>query len=356
MPDPQPKRKSSSTQSGIWHFGEKLLEVIQNPDGVRKTGDEWWFCRPCDEKRQHTLYQTKSGKNITTSSALNHLEGSDNNGHRFGKLKDFIRGADRDNVSPAELGRRKRRRTDHHDLVTHSQHPVPFPHSATANSDTPTLAAANLARKAITELVACCDLPISLLEAPQFRQLLHVWNPTFTDQILPKSDTTMMKWLVEAFTENLNALKRQLHSTALSKIHLSADLWTSPNSKALVAVVAHFVDLDYNVRNRLIGLRVVNGRHTGENLQYHLHQVISDYGLQDLLGWLTFDNDETNDKATRLLFRKLLNLGDDAADRVRIERRCRCWGHIINLIVKSFLAGDGRKVVNAESIEDPVVS
>jgi hypothetical protein len=36
MPDPQPKRKSSSTQSGIWHFGEKLLEVIQNPDGVRK--------------------------------------------------------------------------------------------------------------------------------------------------------------------------------------------------------------------------------------------------------------------------------------------------------------------------------
>jgi hypothetical protein len=242
MPDPQPKRKSSSTQSGIWHFGEKLLEVIQNPDGVRKTGDEWWFCRPCDEKRQHTLYQTKSGKNITTSSALNHLEGSDNNGHRFGKLKDFIRGADRDNVSPAELGRRKRRRTDHHDLVTHSQHPVPFPHSATANSDTPTLAAANLARKAITELVACCDLPISLLEAPQFRQLLHVWNPTFTDQILPKSDTTMMKWLVEAFTENLNALKRQLHSTAMSKIHLSADLWTSPNSKALVAVVAHFVD------------------------------------------------------------------------------------------------------------------
>jgi hypothetical protein len=209
MPDPQPKRKSSSTQSGIWHFGEKLLEVIQNPDGVRKTGDEWWFCRPCDEKRQHTLYQTKSGKNITTSSALNHLEGSDNNGHRFGKLKDFIRGADRDNVSPAELGRRKRRRADHHDLVTHSQHPVPFPHSATANSDTPTLAAANLARKAITELVACCDLPISLLEAPQFRQLLHVWNPTFTDQILPKSDTTMMKWLVEAFTENLNALKRE---------------------------------------------------------------------------------------------------------------------------------------------------
>lgn len=98
-----------------------------------------------------------------------------------------------------------------------------------------------------------------------------------------------MKWLIEAFTENLDALERQLQSTALSKIRLSAAMWTLPNSKALVAMVAHSVDRDYDVRNRLVGLRVVNGRHTGENLEYHLHQLFSVHGLQDLLGWFTFD-------------------------------------------------------------------
>lgn len=222
----------------------------------------------------------------------------------------------------------------HHDFFA-SQSSTPYP----TDGDAPSRALVNLPKKAITELVACCDLPIAIPESPRLRQVLNIWNPILTEQLLPKSDTTMMRWLIEAFTENLAAVKKQLHG-AISKIHLSADLWTSPNQKGLLAVVTHFVDRDYQLRTRLIALRILNGRHTGENIQHHLHQVITDFDLRDSLGWLTFDNDETDDKATRLLFRPLFSLGHNEADGMRNERRCRCWGYIINLIVKALLAGD----------------
>lgn len=51
-------------------------------------------------------------------------------------------------------------------------------------------------------------------------------------------------------------MKKQIEVEAVSKIHLSADLWTSPNQKGLLAVIAHFVDRDFRLITRLIALRV----------------------------------------------------------------------------------------------------
>ena len=78
-----------------------------------------------------------------------------------------------------------------------------------------------------------------------------------------------------------------------------------------------------------------------------------DFELKNSLGWLTFGNDKTNDKATRLLFRRLYGLGHSQSVAMKEERRCRCWGHIINLIVKAFLAGNVQKVIEVEGNRGP---
>jgi tetratricopeptide (TPR) repeat protein len=60
-------------------------------------------------------------------------------------------------------------------------------------------------------------------------------------------------------------IKNELAS-AKSRIHISFDLWTSPNSNGLVGVVFHFLDKDLKVRSLLAGIRRVKGTHSGENI------------------------------------------------------------------------------------------
>lgn len=67
-------------------------------------------------------------------------------------------------------------------------------------------------------------------------------NQEITQELMPESDWTVRQWLIEAFHDNRVGIKAQLALDAISKIHLSADMWTSPNQQALLAVVAHFVD------------------------------------------------------------------------------------------------------------------
>jgi len=49
------------------------------------------------------------------------------------------------------------------------------------------------------------------------------------------------------YTVKKAEIKRQLKEEAVSAIHLSFDLWTSPNSYALIAVVAYYIDHSYTV-------------------------------------------------------------------------------------------------------------
>lgn len=263
---------------------------------------------------------------MTTTSAIRHLERLD--GHNLVDIKKLIAQATDENLTPFELSRRQQARAKHTSFL--SKMPPARP-SDDANK--PTRAALELMKRCIVEMVACCDFPITLFEAPAFRQFCYLMNPTMAAEILPGSDTTMYRWLTQAFDENLVALRAQLYE-AVSKIHLSADIWTSPNKMGLLAVVAHYVDSHYRLRTRLIALRHVVGSHSGENIQFHLSAVIRDFHLEERLGWFTFDNDDSNDKGLRLVFQALYGHNGQRASQEVIQRRCRCWAHTINLFVK----------------------
>lgn len=91
-------------------------------------------------------------------------------------------------------------------------------------------------------------------------------------------------------------------------------------------------------------------------MAYHLDEVVDFMGIKDKIGWLTLDNHGANDLAVESLFRRLdptMTRRDGQAKKV--ERRCRCWGHIINLTVQAFLVGDSKKQLDTlEGIERKV--
>lgn len=120
--------------------------------------------------------------------------------------------------------------------------------------------------------------------------------------------------------------------TAKSNIHLSFDMWTSSNSIAFVAVVAHYIDDNMKLQTTLIG----------EVIAEQVVQVIQEYGFEKKLGYFVLDNATSNDTCVEAILREI------RPDLMRKERRLRCIGHIINLAAQAFLYGKDEEAFTAE--------
>ncbi len=119
------------------------------------------------------------------------------------------------------------------------------------------------------------------------------------------------------------------------KVHLSFDIWTSPNGYTLVGIVSHFVDDDYQVRAILLAIREVCGEHSGENVGQTVVDVIREFQTESELGAFVLDNAGNNDIAIQYILNEL-ELHD-----THEEEHCRlhCLGHIINLAAQDFIFG-----------------
>jgi len=100
-------------------------------------------------------------------------------------------------------------------------------------------------------------------------------------------------------------------------------------------------------RKKVIGLRLIEVKHTGENIAEKVACVIEEFGLLDKVFSVTLDNASSNAKAMETLTPMFAGyLGSEPAptpsdpNKVKyhlVHQRCAC--HIINLIVKSGLKG-----------------
>jgi hypothetical protein len=65
-----------------------------------------------------------------------------------------------------------------------------------------------------------------------------------------------------------------------SSIALTYDIW-SRNSKDYISVVAHYVSADWELQKKVIGLRLIEVRHTGENIAEKIACVVQEFGMID---------------------------------------------------------------------------
>lgn len=187
------------------------------------------------------------------------------------------------------------------------------------------------------------NISLTAVESELFRDLLTMLSSE-VDTFLPRSGDTVHSWLMNAFQAKKRDIKRQLKEDALSKIHLSFDLWTSPNQLALLGIVAHYLDRKtWKNQSRLLALRRLRGSHSGENMASILTDVAQEYEITENFGFFTIDNAESNDTCLQTFLSSCFP--DITLDAVK-QRRLRCWGHVLNLSAKAFLFGK-----NADAFE-----
>ena len=116
---------------------------------------------------------------------------------------------------------------------------------------------------------------------------------------------------------------------------------TSPNCKALLAITAHWTSSNYKAVATLLVIRELNEEHTGENMAEIVYQVAKEYGIVDKLGSFMMDNATNNNRALKELNSLIQN--DRGIGFDPVETRLRCFGHIMNLVVKDLLYGAKKK-------------
>ncbi|KAG7402930.1 Zinc finger BED domain-containing protein RICESLEEPER 2 [Fusarium oxysporum f. sp. rapae] len=182
------------------------------------------------------------------------------------------------------------------------------------------------------EWIADCGIELRMPTRESFRALLKFLNPGVL-LILPTSHQTIREW-VRTFETQKRRIRQVLQS-AISKIHFTVDIWSSPNKLRILGIVAHFIDSNGELVSYCVALREVHGRHSGENQAHIVMIVVEDYGVATHIGYFVSDNADSNDTLMNSL-QKLLNERHNIIYDAK-HHRLRCNGHTINLAAHAFM-------------------
>lgn len=179
-----------------------------------------------------------------------------------------------------------------------------------------------------------CDLPFHMVTHKAFRAMLEYISPP-ANQLLPSSGNTVKAHAFQLFAEGKQRL-RHILATAISDIHITCDMWTSPNYLGILGVVGHYTSEKLERQAVTLALIEIEGEHSGENQAVTVLKVLKDFRITDKLGYFIMDNAYSNDTLVRVVADALK---DEGVYYNYHERRLRCNGHVINLAVQSFLFG-----------------
>ena len=235
------------------------------------SGKEEWRCKYCSK-----TYATNGGN----SCIKRHL------------LEKHVKTekSSRENISA------KRQRSIEHSLELADNQSFKRRKLNTTSSDGCSLDGGQLEVLYIKSLTAC-HLPLRLVECPEFRDLLNYINNDI-DTWLPTSHTTVTHWVLRQFKSMKEQMRSRLHS-ARTDIHISCDLWTSPNCLPILGFVGHYISEDGQLESATLALIDVEGEHSGENLAKNLQEVVEDWGIGSKLGYIQMDNAKNNDTMMR---------------------------------------------------------
>jgi hypothetical protein len=109
--------------------------------------------------------------------------------------------------------------------------------------------------------ITACSISFRMVSREEFRALLHYLNPE-VDVWLPDSHMSIQAWTIRTF-ENERLRVQQKVQSALSKVHFTVDLWSSPNSLAIIGMIAHYISENGELTHSVLALKEIEGKHSG---------------------------------------------------------------------------------------------
>ncbi|KAM0906297.1 hypothetical protein ACQ4PT_016860 [Festuca glaucescens] len=122
-----------------------------------------------------------------------------------------------------------------------------------------------------------------------------------------------------------------------SRISLTSDMWTSSQSLGYMSITAHYINVEFNYKKKIISFKEVKYPHTGYAIEEAIVGCLTEWGIRGKLFTLTLDNASNNTSACKELIKyhkhELLLEGQ--------HLHVRCCAHILNILVQ-----DGMKIIH----------
>lgn len=112
----------------------------------------------------------------------------------------------------------------------------------------------------VNDLVIGCNLPLSLIEHPNFRKFLSVTEERYN----PVSRYTITRRVSDLALEKRTSIKSKLEKT--DTLCVTVDIWTDRNMRGFLGVTAHFMEIDRSnprLQTVLLSCERFTGSHTG---------------------------------------------------------------------------------------------
>jgi hypothetical protein len=101
------------------------------------------------------------------------------------------------------------------------------------------------------------------------------------------------------------------------------------NHLSLCGIAVHFIDHTGNLQTFLLSLPELVGSHKGTNIAECVGDIVSEFDIQEWVGYFVLENASNNDTSIEAL-------AEEFEFDVK-EQRLRCAGHIINLMARQIL-------------------
>ncbi|XP_066359016.1 zinc finger BED domain-containing protein RICESLEEPER 2-like [Miscanthus floridulus] len=197
----------------------------------------------------------------------------------------------------------------------------------------------DVARHELIRLIARLDLPLSIADNDAWDDYIQrAHNPRY--KRVTRFSTA--RDLSKLYNEKMLHLKAAV-MPGVSSVCLTSDIWSGNAKEDYIAVVAHYITSDWELKKSVIGFKLIEVSHNGINIAECISGVLRDWGLLDKVFSVSLDNASSNTTAMLALTPLLdgyLGYDVDPSDHTKkvyhvVHQRCAC--HIINLIVKSGL-------------------
>jgi hypothetical protein len=146
---------------------------------------------------------------------------------------------------------------------------------------------------------------------------------------------------------NVKRDNTKLFADKSSTVAISLDGWTSQNNYSVIAINTSFLGPNFEVYKRCIEFIEIEGSYLGENLARIVERALHKHGLLQKLLSITADNTLNNDTLCRYFYNSMARKYDNHLEEfpsregtMRFkgeDSQVRCFGYILNLVVKAIL-------------------
>jgi hypothetical protein len=263
IPKFQLPSQPSHRRSWIWTQGYEVEEI--------KTGDRYWLCKTCHRAKKHQSHIWKASGG--TGRLLEHMR-KDHQLSEAGPLakkRKFL-----DTFQEPDGTLTKQNRDIMHRLIT------------TYNPDR--------VKTKLTRWIVHDNIAFNQVESPFFRDFVYELGGIMHGNDLLPTHRTIRDWIIRDFNRFKGIVVEQIQN-ALSRIHISFDLWTSRSLLTLCGIVVHFINNTGKLCTFLLSLPELVGSHAGVNIVEYITTIIQDYQIHDRIGYFVLDNADNNDTA-----------------------------------------------------------